>query len=225
MLIFAEETSPSLPMKHLCLLLLLLAVSPAAAISLVEATVYLKNGTTETYRDADRIELPCGGKPLKGLRDAFGKRRKITYRLDEIDSVVCWHPRSPERRHKFRPSTEVGWCWVYLETPHIGVHIYARRGYTIQRRYQPAQSLPMVGPLLDGGGHLPAQNRRHGALCSRRSGAAVAGCVPRTHLPLHRRRPRALRAHPRIRRPAQQDGRPAARLSSLDTLTLKPIRS
>lgn len=82
-------------------------------------------------RDADRIELPCGGKPLKGLRDAFGKRRKITYRLDEIDSVVCWHPRSPERRHKFRPSTEVGWCWVYLETPHIGVHIYARRGYTI----------------------------------------------------------------------------------------------
>lgn len=131
MLIFAEETSPSLPMKHLCLLLLLLAVSPAAAISLVEATVYLKNGTTETYRDADRIELPCGGKPLKGLRDAFGKRRKITYRLDEIDSVVCWHPRSPERRHKFRPSTEVGWCWVYLETPHIGVHIYARRGYTI----------------------------------------------------------------------------------------------
>ena len=78
MLIFAEETSPSLPMKHLCLLLLLLAVSPAAAISLVEATVYLKNGTTETYRDADRIELPCGGKPLKGLRDAFGKRRKIT---------------------------------------------------------------------------------------------------------------------------------------------------
>ena len=74
---------------------------------------------------------PAAASRSKGLRDAFGKRRKITYRLDEIDSVVCWHPRSPERRHKFRPSTEVGWCWVYLETPHIGVHIYARRGYTI----------------------------------------------------------------------------------------------
>lgn len=118
-------------MKHLCLLLLLLAGSPAAAISLVEATVYLKNGTTESYRGADRIELPRAGKPLKGLRNAFGKRKKVPYRPDEIDSVVCWHPRSPERRHKFRPSIETGWCWVYIETPHIGVHIYAHRGFTI----------------------------------------------------------------------------------------------
>jgi len=119
-------------MKRILLILILFSGYRAVASSLVEGIVYLKDGTTAAYCGADRIELPRGGKPLKGLRGAFGKKRgKTRYRADEVDSILCWHPRTPERRHKLRPAAGIGWCWIYIGTPHIEVYVFAQRGYAL----------------------------------------------------------------------------------------------
>ena len=66
------------------------------------------------------------------MRDAFTKnKQKEIYPVEEIDSVICWHPRTPEYRRKFLPSSLIGWCWVYFETPHMLALIYSKKGYGV----------------------------------------------------------------------------------------------
>lgn len=116
--------------SYLITIALLLAAHTAYASSVI-GTVYLKNGTTVECKDADRIKLPKNRSSLKILRNAYGKNRKTeTYKFDETDSIVCCHPRQPERKHKIVP-TKSGWCRVYFETPYITVYIFSQKGYFI----------------------------------------------------------------------------------------------
>ena len=121
-------------MKRTVLLALLCAATAfaAPAASLVEGRIYLKNGTVVECTGNDRIKLPKKSGPLKLFRDAFRRTKtKEVFRADSVDSVVCWHPKTPEYLRKFIPAADPGWMWVYLETPHIRVCVWSKKGYGI----------------------------------------------------------------------------------------------
>lgn len=119
-------------MKIILLFFLCIGVWTVQAGSLVEGVVYLKDGRSVEFKGRDRIEIPSRHRDVKGMRDAFTKnKQKEIYPVEEIDSVICWHPRTPEYRRKFLPSSLIGWCWVYFETPHILAVIYAKKGYGV----------------------------------------------------------------------------------------------
>lgn len=122
-------------MKRLLLLAAtLLSAASLHAASKVEGRIHLKDGRVVECRGGDRIRLPRGGGKVRAWRNAFARdREKLRFAPAEVDSVVCWHTRHEERTHKFVP-TERGWCWMYIETPHIGVMVYSQKGYDIDAR-------------------------------------------------------------------------------------------
>ena len=119
---------------HFTLLTLLctMSLSMAHAASTVQGRIYLKNGRVIECGEKDRIKLPKHAQDVKLLRRAFYKdKSKEVYRYEEIDSIVCWHATAPEHPQKFIPAGKVGWLWVYFETPHICVGIFAQKGYGV----------------------------------------------------------------------------------------------
>ena len=108
------------------------AVSAAQAASTAQGRIYLKDGRVIECGEKDRIELPKHAQDVKLLRRAFYKdKSKEIYRYEEIDSIVCWHAAAPEHPHKFIPAAAAGWLWVYFETPHICVGVFAQKGYGV----------------------------------------------------------------------------------------------
>lgn len=120
-------------MKRLLLVLLasIIAAAPLRAASLVEGTVWLKDGTIHLFRGEDRIEIPRKKRALRTFRNAFRKTKQRTnYRYDEIDSVVLWHSRTPDDCHTFVPLSQ-GWSRILLQTPRIRVLLCSKVGYTL----------------------------------------------------------------------------------------------
>ena len=120
-------------MKHLFLFLSLFAMTVSLrAASLVEGCVFLKNGSVVECTGDDRMQMPKRSGKLKILRDAFRKTKtKELLPAADIDSVICWHTKSPEHPRKFVFAPESGWMWVYVETPYIKACIYSKKGYGI----------------------------------------------------------------------------------------------
>lgn len=119
-------------MKIILLFFLCLGTWILQAGPLAEGTVYLKDGRSIEFQGRDRLRIPCKYRNVKGVRDAFAKtKRKEVYPMSEVDSIVCWHSRTPEYRRKFIPAEGVGWCWVYFQAPHILACVYAVKGYDI----------------------------------------------------------------------------------------------
>lgn len=115
--------------------LALLCVATLGAVhaaSFVKGCIYLKNGSVIECGKNDRIKLPKRFGSVKLFREAYRKEQtKEIYRLNDIDSIVCWHATTPEHRRKFTPSAEAGWLWIYFETPYICVGVYSKKGYGI----------------------------------------------------------------------------------------------
>ena len=119
-------------MKFIFLILLCVVMYPVRATSLVEGVIYLKNGRTVEFKGHDRLDIPRKHRDIKGMRDAFAKtKQKEVYPIEEVDSVICWHARTPEYRRKFLPTSSVGWMWIYFETPYIAAYIYSKKGYGV----------------------------------------------------------------------------------------------
>lgn len=113
-------------------LLCMATASAARAAPTVQGRIHLKDGRVVECGEKDRIELPKHAQDVKLLRRAFYKdKSKEVYRYEEIDSIVCWHASAPEHPQKFIPAAEVGWLWVYFETPHICVGVFAQKGYGV----------------------------------------------------------------------------------------------
>ncbi len=116
----------------LLLLLCTVTVSAAEAASLVQGRIYLKDGRVIECAEKDRLEIPKHSRKVKLLRRAYYKdKSKEIYPFEEIDSIVCWHVASPEYLRKFIPAPNVGWLWVYFETPYICTGVYSQKGYGI----------------------------------------------------------------------------------------------
>lgn len=124
--------NPRIIRTILLLFLCITAVSVTKAASTVQGCIYLKDGRVVECGEKDRIRLPKHAQDVKLLRRAFYKdKSKEVYRYEEIDSIVCWHATAPEHPQKFIPAPEIGWLWVYVETPHICVGVFAQKGYGI----------------------------------------------------------------------------------------------
>lgn len=120
-------------MKRLlfCFVLFIACAAPLRAASLVEGTVWLKDGTVELFAGEDRIEIPRKKGALRTFRNAFRKtKQRRNYRYDEIDSVVLWHSRTPDDCHTFVPLPD-GWGRVLLQTPRICVLLRSKVGYSL----------------------------------------------------------------------------------------------
>ncbi len=118
-------------MKTFLLIIVCLA-SWGVAEAQVEGTVYLKEGRNVTFKGRDRLKIPRRKQDVKGWRNAYGQdKRKEKFAVEEVDSVVCWNSRCPERQRRFIPADGIGWCWVYFETPHILTLVFAKKGYGI----------------------------------------------------------------------------------------------
>ena len=116
------------------LLALFLFTAPATlqAASLLEGRIYLKNGSVIECTGNDRLKMPKKSGRLKIFRDAFQKTKtKEVLSAGDIDSVICWHTKSPEHTRKFIFGAKPGWMWVYVETPYIKACIYSKKGYGI----------------------------------------------------------------------------------------------
>ena len=113
-------------------LLCAMTVSMVQAASLVKGQIYLKNGSVIECGEKDRLKIPKHAQDVRLFRRAFYKdKSKEVYRYEEIDSIVCWHVASPEHLRKFIPASNVGWLWIYFETPYICVGVYSQKGYGI----------------------------------------------------------------------------------------------
>ena len=124
--------NPRIIRTILLLFLCITAISVTKAPSTVQGCIYLKDGRVVECGEKDRIRLPKHAQDVKLLRRAFYKNKsKEVYRYEEIDSIVCWHATAPEHPQKFIPAPEIGWLWVYVETPHICVGVFAQKGYGI----------------------------------------------------------------------------------------------
>lgn len=116
------------------LLALFLFTAPATlqAASLLEGRIFLKNGSVIECTGNDRLKMPKKSGRLKIFRDAFQKTKtKEVLPAGDIDSVICWHTKSPEHTRKFIFGAKPGWMWVYFETPYIKACIYSKKGYGI----------------------------------------------------------------------------------------------
>lgn len=108
------------------------SAAQAKRLSPVEGIVYLRDGSQVEFREEDRIRIPKKRSAITAYRGVFQyNTKKQTFDFDRVDSLVCWHARSPEHRRKFLPVPSVGWCWVYFETPYIRSIIYQKKGYAL----------------------------------------------------------------------------------------------
>lgn len=106
------------------------SAAQAKRLSSLEGIVYLSDGTQVEYRGDDRILIPKKRGAITAYRDIYRRSaKKETFDFYRVDSLVCWHARSPEHRRKFLPVPSIGWSWVYFETPYIRSIIYQKKGY------------------------------------------------------------------------------------------------
>ena len=58
-----------------------------------------KEGKSVGFSGDHRVCIPKKGKDVKAFRGIFTRdKQKEVYPAEEIDSIVCWHPRTPEFR-------------------------------------------------------------------------------------------------------------------------------
>ena len=107
------------------LLALFLFTAPATlqAASLLEGRIYMKNGSVIECTGNDRLKMPKKSGRLTKTKEVLP--------AGDIDSVICWHTKSPEHTRKFIFGAKPGWMWVYVETPYIKACIYSKKGYGI----------------------------------------------------------------------------------------------
>lgn len=116
----------------LLIFLFLSTVSAANAASFVIGRIYLKNGSVIECTENDRIKLPKRSGKTVFLRNAYRKEEvRESFKTAQIDSIIAWHPATPEHVRKFVPSESIGWLWIYVETPQISVGVYSAKGYGI----------------------------------------------------------------------------------------------
>ena len=113
-------------------ILCMMLVAATQAASLVQGRIYLKDGSIIECAEKDRLKIPKHSQNVKLLRRAYYKdKSKETYPFEAVDSIVCWHVAAPDHLRTFIPAEQIGWMWVYMETPYIGAYVYSEKGFGI----------------------------------------------------------------------------------------------
>lgn len=110
-----------------------LSIFSSQSSSLVMGKIYLKDGTVIECGKKDRMKIPKRSRNVRLRRNAYYRDKTIeVFKRNDIDSIIAWHPSTPEHTRKFVVSDRHKWMWVYFETPHIGTYIYSAKGYGIE---------------------------------------------------------------------------------------------
>lgn len=110
-------------------------VAEAAKIyQLADATVYLKDGTTEQYSGLTKLSMPHKTDALQRVENAYTKGQKKAGEIQSasVDSVVMWLPTRPDRRYTFVFIPKYGWCALLDKTAQSAAYFYSGGGYRIR---------------------------------------------------------------------------------------------
>lgn len=120
---------------------LLLAMALCAPISeaakiyqLADATVYLKDGTTDQYSGLTKLSMPHKTDALQRVENAYTKNQKKAGEIASatVDSVVMWLPTRPDSRYTFVFVPKYGWCAPLDKTAQSAAYFYSGGGYRIR---------------------------------------------------------------------------------------------
>lgn len=119
------------------LLALVLSASIAEAAKiyqLTDATVYLKDGTTDQYSGATKLSMPYRSDALQRVENTYTKKQKKAGEIPlvTVDSVVMWLPTQPDKRHTFIFVPNYGWCSLLDKTRQSTAYLYSDGGYQIR---------------------------------------------------------------------------------------------
>lgn len=120
------------------LLLVLALCAPNAEAAklyqLADATVYLKDGTTDQYSGATKLSMPHKSDALQKVENAYTKKQKKAGEIPSatVDSVVMWLPTQPDRRYTFVFVPKYGWCALLDKTAQATACLYSEGGYRIR---------------------------------------------------------------------------------------------
>ena len=120
---------------------LLLALALCAPIAeaaklhqLVDATVYLKDGTTDQYSGLTKLSMPFKNDALQRVENAYTEQQKKSGEIPSatVDSVVMWLPTRPDNRYTFVFVPKFGWCELLDKTAQSVAYFYSGGGYRIR---------------------------------------------------------------------------------------------
>lgn len=106
----------------------------AKLYQLADATVYLKDGTTDQYSGATKLSMPHKSDALQKVENAYTKKQKKAGEIPSatVDSVVMWLPTQPDRRYTFVFVPKYGWCALLDKTAQATACLYSEGGYRIR---------------------------------------------------------------------------------------------
>lgn len=110
-------------------------IAEAAKIyQLADATVYLKDGTTNQYSGASKLSMPHKSDALQRVENAYTKKQKKAGEISSatVDSVVMWLPTRPDSRYTFVFVPKYGWCTLLAKTAQSNAYLYSEGGYRIR---------------------------------------------------------------------------------------------
>lgn len=110
-------------------------IAEAAKIhQLVDATVYLKDGTTDQYSGATKLSMPYKSDAIQRVENAYTKKQKKAGEIPSatVDSVVMWLPTRPDSRYTFVFVPKYGWCTLLAKTAQSTAYFYSGGGYRIR---------------------------------------------------------------------------------------------
>ena len=110
-------------------------IAEAAKIyQLADATVYLKDGTTDQYSGATKLSMPHKNDALQRVENAYTKKQKKVAEIPSanVDSVVMWLPTQPQTRYTFVFVPKYGWCTLLDKTAQSSTYLYSEGGYRIR---------------------------------------------------------------------------------------------
>lgn len=110
-------------------------VAEAAKIyQLANATVYLKDGTTDRYSGLTKLSMPHKTDALQRVENAYTKNQKKAGEIPwaSVDSVVMWLPTRPDCRYTFVFVPKYGWCALLDKTAQSAAYFYSGGGYRIR---------------------------------------------------------------------------------------------
>lgn len=119
-------------------------VAEAAKLhQLVDATVYLSDGSAEQYSGASKLSMPFKRDALIRVENAYTKQQKKAAEIPQatVDSVVMWLPSHKESRRTFVFVPKYGWCTRLGRTAQSTAYLYSDGGY----RFRPDGGLWFYG--------------------------------------------------------------------------------
>lgn len=110
-------------------------IAEAAKIhQLADATVYLKDGSTDQYSGSTKLSMPHKSDALQRVENAYTKKQKKAGEILSamVDSVVMWLPTRPDNRYTFVFVPKYGWCTLLDKTDQSTAYLCSEGGYRIR---------------------------------------------------------------------------------------------